>query len=362
MALSPSLLAGQLIVGGYEGEAPSPRFLRALGQGHRGGAILFKRNLPSLEAAFESCRALLSASSSEVAPPFLGIDQEGGRVVRLPPPALRLPPMRTLGRAGDLELASRAARIVAAELRSLGFNVNFAPVLDVDTNPANPVIGDRSFGDRPEVVAQFGVAVARGLQESGVLACGKHFPGHGDTHLDSHLALPSLEHPRERLDRVELPPFRAAIEAGIGSLMTAHIVCEALDPGVPSTLSRKIATDLLRGELGFRGVLFSDDLEMKAIADSYSYEDAAVQAIEAGCDVLLVCRDEDAQDRIFEALARRIEQNPRFRERAEEAVSRSFEERRAFSPSPAASMEEMKAVFQRTDGAALLSAIERAIG
>ena len=351
MSLSLPATIGQLIVGGFDGESPSRRFLEALRRKERAGAILFRRNLPTLEAAHAQCRSLVEHSPD--LPPFIGVDQEGGRVVRLPAPALTLPAMRHFGKLGDIELVRRAARAVAFELVAIGFNLDFAPVLDVDTNPDNPVIGDRAFGSDPETVSRAGVAFAQGLQAQGILACGKHFPGHGDTHLDSHLDLPVIHHPRERLDRVELVPFRAAVEARIGSMMTAHIVCEALDPSVPATLSRAIVTDLLRNELGFDGVVFSDDLEMKAIADRYSYEDAAIMAIEAGCDVLLVCRDEDAQDRVFEALLRRAERDASFLGRCREAAERSLSARRAFSPKPAASYEEVASAMQSPERLAL---------
>ena len=252
-------LCGQLLVGGFEGAALSPRFEKALRDGHRGGAILFKRNLPDFDATLAVCEALRSAARADL-PPFIGVDQEGGRVTRLPPPFLALPPMRLLGEIGDLDLIRRAARAVGTELSAAGFTLDFAPVLDVDSNPDNPIIGDRAFGSDPRTVMRGAVAFLQGLQDKNVLACGKHFPGHGDTSVDSHLALPVITHDRARLERVELPPFRAASGAGIASMMTAHIVCEALDPGVPATLSRAICASLLRAEIGFDGVLFSDDL------------------------------------------------------------------------------------------------------
>src|SRR5262249_47601889 len=212
-------------------------------------------------------------------PPLIGVDQEGGRVMRLPAPALALPPMRELGSAGDLSLVRRAARAVAAELRAIGFTMNFAPVLDVDSNPANPIIGDRAFGHDPRSVMRAGVAFLQGLQDKGVLACGKHFPGHGDTDVDSHLDLPVVRHDRKRLDASELPPFRAASGAGVAALMTAHLVCEALDPGIPATFSRAICGSLLRAEIGFEGLLVSDDLEMNAIAARWPVEEAAVESV-----------------------------------------------------------------------------------
>jgi beta-N-acetylhexosaminidase len=324
-------LCGQLLLGGFDGAELPARYEAALREGRRAGATLFRRNLPSVAAAADLCGGMARAAGTEL-PPFIAIDQEGGRVGRLPAPALKLPPMRELGRLGDLALVRRAARAVATELGALGFNLNFAPVLDVDSNALNPVIGDRSFGPDPRTVMRCGVAYLRGLQDKNVLACGKHFPGHGDTEVDSHVNLPVIRHDRKRLDQVELPPFRAAIGAGVASLMTTHVVVEALDPAVPATLSRAVCASLLRAELGFDGVLFSDDLEMGAITGQYSIEEAAVEAVWAGCDVVLICADWERQERAHEALVRRAEADRRFRERCVEAAGRSLRLRRLVPP------------------------------
>ncbi len=326
-------LCGQIIVGGFDGPDLSPRYAKALREGRRGGAILFKRNVPDLDATIHVCEAVRAAAQGEL-PPFIGIDQEGGRVTRLPAPFLTLPPMRRLGEIGDLALIRRAARAVATELAAVGINLDFAPVLDVDSNPANPIIGDRSFGRDPRTVMRCAVAFLQGLQDKSVLACGKHFPGHGDTAVDSHLDLPVITHDRARLEQIELPPFRAASGAGVASMMTAHVVCEALDKGVPATLSRAICGSLLRAEIGFDGVLFSDDLEMAAVAARYPIEESAVEAVWAGCDALLICRSEDLQDRAHEALVKKAEQDRRFRDRCAEAVGRGLRVRRMAPPRP----------------------------
>src|SRR5260221_8939336 len=224
-------LVGQLIVGGFSGPGLSPTFARELAEKRRGGAIVFRRNLPSVPEAADLCAAILEAAPRDL-PPFIGVDQEGGRVARLPPPALKLPPMRELASFGDLDLVMAAARAVGTELAAIGFNLNFAPVLDVNTEAENPVIGDRAFGSDARTVMRFGIAYVRGLQQAGVLACGKHFPGHGDTRADSHHDLPVVPHPRSRLDQIDLPPFRAAIGAGIAALMSAHVVYERIEAGV----------------------------------------------------------------------------------------------------------------------------------
>jgi beta-N-acetylhexosaminidase len=343
LQLSLPVLCGQLIVGGFEGETLPPRFARALHAGKRGGAILFKRNLPSVDHARALCGEIASTTRPDL-PPFLGVDEEGGRVSRLRAPVLRLPPMRKLAGLGDASLLERCGRLLGQQLAAAGFNLNFAPVLDVDTNPDNPIIGDRSFGRDADAVCLGALAFYQGLSAH-VLGCGKHFPGHGDTTVDSHLGLPVIEHDRARLLAVECMPFLAAARSNMDSLMTAHILVKALDPEVPATLSKAVCTDLLRRELGFQGVLFSDDLEMRAVADRYPVEESAVQAIEAGCDVLLICRSEDLQDQALEALIRRAEKDQGFRERCTEALVRGLNARKRKAPNPVFDDARFRAVM-----------------
>lgn len=281
------------------------------------GAILFARNVGSpAETA-----ALVRALKSRAARPFpVSVDQEGGRVARLRgPPYTALPPMRAIGRGGDAEKARRVGRLLAFELRATGFDWDFAPVLDVDSNPSNPVIGDRSFGADPAAVATLAVALGEGLEAGGVASCGKHFPGHGDTTQDSHLTLPVVPHGLDRMERVELVPFAAYAQAGLASVMTAHVRFPALGEDVAATLSRGSMTDLLRSRLGFRGVAVSDDLEMKAIADPAT---AAVEAVRAGVDVLLVCHHAVVQHRVLDALVNAVRNRQLSEERLHEAHGR----------------------------------------
>lgn len=329
------VLCGQLVVVGFQGTTLPPELRRAFAAGTRAGIIAFKRNLPSLEIAHALNREVLAAAPAEL-PPFLSVDQEGGRVGRLPPPFLKLPPMRQLGALDDAELVARVGRVLGSELALLGYNLDFAPVLDVDSNPDNPVIGDRAFSADPAQVGRLAGALLEGLQASGVMACGKHFPGHGDTHLDSHLDLPFVRHPEARLRALELPPFREAIRRGVATLMTAHVVYDALDPDRPATLSERISRGLLRDELGFAGVLFSDDLEMRALADRMSVEESAVAAVRAGCDALLVCSELALAERAHAALVREAERDSTFQERCRQAATRSLSARRRFPPRPAA--------------------------
>ncbi|MBI4705989.1 MAG: beta-N-acetylhexosaminidase [Deltaproteobacteria bacterium] len=354
-------LCGQLLVGGFAGTSLPASFARELLAGRRGGAILFRRNCHELGQVAELCAAISAGASASAPPPIVGVDQEGGRVCRLPAPFFTLPAMRELGRIGDPALTGRAAEQVGRELHALGFNTNFAPVLDVDTNPTSPVIGDRSFGSDPEHVARHGAAFVQGLQKGGVLACGKHFPGHGDAARDSHVELPVVGQSRSRLDRVELVPFRAAIAVGVGALMSAHVAYPAVEPELPATFSARACTRLLRQELGYGGVLFSDDLEMGAISRRWNIEEAAVQAVAAGCDVLLVCRDEGLQERAHRALIGRAEHDGAFRARCAQAAERAWRARRAFASAPAGAADEWRRIVGSREAQELAERIAQAV-
>jgi len=230
--------------------------------------------------------------------------------------------MRVVGQLADEALAVEVGALLGRELSAVGVDVNFAPVVDVDTNPDNPVIGDRSLGSSAELVARLGGALVRGLQGAGVAACAKHFPGHGDTQHDSHLMLPRLSHGWDRLQSVELVPFRKAVREGVAAIMTAHVVFEPVDAEYPATLSTRVLEPLLRRELGFDGVVFSDDMEMKAIADGFETADAAVRAVEAGIDQLLVCHTADTAHEMISAVTRAVDQGELPLARVERAVQR----------------------------------------
>jgi len=312
--------AGQVLMGGFEGLDPDPDFVRLVNNGRVGGAILFRRNIDSPHQAQD----LLSRMASLPSPRALmfSVDQEGGRVERLKAPFPELPTMRSFGEVGRKTLTRRIGALLARTLRAVGFHQDFAPVLDVDSNPANPVIGDRAFSNDPNIVARLGAAFIDGLQSEGIAACAKHFPGHGDTHVDSHLALPRLDHDIERLRAVELVPFRAAVAIDVASIMTAHILFAAFDDEHPATLSDKVMGPLVRDEVGYRGVVVSDDLEMKAIADHYGIGDAAVRSLKAGCDQILICRHPDLLAEAHEAIVKAVEAGQLSKHRLREAAER----------------------------------------
>src|SRR3954463_15573432 len=285
--------AARCVFVGIKGTSPRPEELELIRRGV-GGVILFSRNVQDPAQVAELSRSLKAAAPG---PLLICIDQEGGRVQRLRPPhwtawpsMRRLGEIDTLGGTGGLNgtaVAERVGRMIAAELSACGIDLDFAPVIDVDTNPDNPVIGDRSFSRDPRRVARLGVALAQGLERGGVASCVKHFPGHGDTSQDSHLTLPRLAHDKHRLWEVELVPFVAGGRGGLASVMTAHVRFEAFDR-LPATLS-PVSLSLLRKDAGLQGAGISDGRATRAIAASYGVVDGAELASSAGCVGVLVC-------------------------------------------------------------------------
>lgn len=344
-----ALLCGQLLTIGLAGPELSASERKMLEEGACGGVVLFKRNISDdIRGVRALTRAVTDAATTAAPPPLVSIDQEGGRVMRIGPPALPLPAMRRIGDLGDDAFAERLAEAQARELAALGFTLSFAPVADVHTRPENPVIGDRSFASDAATVTRFAAAWARGLERGGILSCAKHFPGHGDTTVDSHLALPRVDRPLDELVQIELAPFRAlAMEPALSAIMTAHVVFSAIDD-VPATLSKRIATGILREELDFRGATFSDDMEMRAI--QLPMREAAVRAVSAGCDILLMCHREDLAREAHEALIKEAEASTEFRARVEEAHRRATALRSRLRPVAAKTDDELTIAFEASAG------------
>ena len=312
---------GRLAIVGFSGEGvPGPlRHLAA--EFDLGGVIYFARNISEPKQVRDLSREVRELEREW--PFWVSVDQEGGRVARLRRPFTEWPPAAALGRSGSEDLTGRFADALAAELRAVGIDLDYVPVLDIHTNPGNPVIGDRALGDEAETVARLGEVLIRRLQAMGVAASGKHFPGHGDTAVDSHEALPVVEHERPRLEAVEFVPFRRAIQAGVATVMTGHVVVPAIDPDRPATLSPALVTNLLKGEWAFPGVVLSDDLGMKAVAATTPLPETAVSAIEAGCDMVLLCNSTaDEQAVAFEALIRAAESGRLSQARIDDAFAR----------------------------------------
>ena len=321
--------SGALIFIGLPGPDLDAESRRLIQRHAIGGVVLFRRNIHDAEQLTALTTAIHECFPAR--PPFVAIDHEGGRVSRLGEPFTKFPPASVVGAAGSPHFAYRQGVAMGEELRAVGIDIDFAPVLDVNSNPRNPVIGDRSFGAHPKTVARMGISFVHGLQRVGVIPCGKHFPGHGDTDVDSHFDLPVVNKSLAEMERVELFPFRRAILSGIDALMTAHVIFRALDPTRPATLSRKVMTDLLRDRLHFRGVLFSDDLEMKAVADRFRPEEIAVRSIEAGADCLLFCEKQDRALAAIEALERLGRRPGVLRDRIAESSMRIESMRRDFA-------------------------------
>ena len=300
---------GQRFMVGFEGHTASADVKALVREFGVGGVVLFARNVSAPEQVADLVRELQSVArdAAHDRPLLVAVDQEGGRVARLKQPWTVWPAARAVGRVGSEETARQMGQALAEELLACGIRYDFAPCVDVDTNPKNPVIGDRSFGDDPELVGRLGVAMIQGLQAGGVAACAKHFPGHGDTDVDSHFDLPAVDHSRSRLEDVELRPFRMAIAAGVASVMTSHVLVREIDDARPATLSPLVIAGLLRKDLGWSGVVVTDDLEMKAVAARFTPAQIAVLAALAGCDLLEFCKTHDGQVEAIEALVRACE-------------------------------------------------------
>ncbi len=292
------LKLGQRLGIGFDGYEIPEDCAKLIREYKIGNVILFRRNVKSKEQLKKLCGDLHRLITEETGlTPYIMIDEECGSVSRLSHIAAMTPSAMAIGATDDPENARVIARLIGDELREMGINFNLAPVLDCFTNPDNTVDGNRMFAASPEKVARFGLAYIRGLHESGIIACGKHFPGHGDTSVDSHLALPIINKTMDEIRRTELVPFKAAIDAGIDSIMSAHIIFTGIEPDAPATVSRKVMTGLLREEMGFEGLILSDAMEMKAVYNLYGIPNGTLRALNAGVDIALICNslEETAQ-------------------------------------------------------------------
>jgi len=287
MEMTVKQMLGQKLIFGFHGTTLSEEFKQLIREYKIGNVILFLRNVESAEQLRRLCREIQNLILEVTGyPAFIVIDQEGGMVSRLPADAVTVPGAMAVSATDDPENARIAAEITIRQLRGLGVNFNMAPVLDVNTNPANPVIGVRSYSDDPERAAVYGEATVRAYENTGICCCGKHFPGHGDTSVDSHLGLPRIDKTLEELEQAELIPFRRCIDAGIPAIMSTHILFPKIEKeNVPGTMSRTIITDLLKKRLGFRGLVFTDCMEMQAIQRYYGTAAGTVAAFKAGVDL-----------------------------------------------------------------------------
>ena len=317
MTTRSDLAPGNFFVLGLPGPTVPPSLSSMRERMGLAGTILFDRNVETPDQLQKLTTSLQAMDRSE--PLLIAIDQEGGEKQRLKPPHFKQHPYPS---HMTLKSARQIGKEIALELTRMGINLDLAPVLDVDTNPKNPIIGKRSFGKEPYQAARIAREFTVGLNQGGVLACGKHFPGHGDTSEDSHLTLPVVDQPLKRLMEVELVPFQYMIGEEIPFLMTAHVVYTALDPKKPATFSSKILQELLRGQLLFEGIVISDDMAMAGALSHADLPDACVEAFAVGCDLLLVCENDDRQEEAVETLGKANEKSNALKIRAMESVER----------------------------------------
>lgn len=317
---------GQLLIGGFEGTEIGDQATRLVQEYQVGGLILYGRNIAGAGQLVTLTNGLKALNGDGI-PLFLSIDQEGGGVDRMPPEVRRTPGAYCVGQTGSVPAAQSYGDVLAAECAAFGLNLDFAPVLDVWSNPGNTVIGQRAFSADARTVAGLGPAAARRMMDQGVIPVVKHFPGHGDTAVDSHVGLPVVDKSPEELEETELIPFRAAIQSAgtdgqVPAVMVAHILLTQLDPKRPASLSPAVVTGLLREELGFAGAVLTDDLTMGAVTQSYGLGEAAVLAVEAGCDILLVCHGQDSVPAVRTALLEAAASGRITTERLDESVYR----------------------------------------
>jgi beta-N-acetylhexosaminidase len=339
---------GQLFIIGLEGKTLSANEASFISKNNIGGVILFARNVESPQQVHKLCSDVqnLRSQQKDKAPLFIGIDMEGGRVARLKAPFTQWPPLAQLGALDSTSAAFKFALGMGAELRAVGINLDFAPCVDVLTNPKNTVIGDRAISTDPEQVAKISSALVRGYIKSNVLPCAKHFPGHGNTLIDSHEELPVENATLEELEKGALIPFKKAFRARLDMVMTAHIKFKNIDPDFPVTLSKKFLQTLLRGEMRYRNLIITDDLDMKALSKYHSVEDLPVMALQAGCDMLLYCNEMAHPPRALEAVKKAVSEGKIPAAQLEESLKRvlALKKEKLLQPDPPSFQEASKVI------------------
>jgi len=321
---------GQMIIAGVQGTSASAEDERLIKEQHVGGIIFYKNNLADPASVVRFTNQLKQWNESHSAPLLLSVDQEGGRVSRLPGLDL-LPTAQEIGQWHSQETAGEIGAILGEELKGMGLNMNFAPVLDIHNNPKNPVIGERSFGSTAEIVSSMGIEVMKQMKQTGVIPVVKHFPGHGDTETDSHLDLPVIHKSEKDLTQLEWQPFVNAIEEGADAVMVAHILFPQIDEQYPSSLSPAVVTGQLRDKLGFEGVILTDDLTMGAIAKRYGIGEASVLSVQAGTDIVLIAHEYANVDEVIAALKQSVADGTLSEERIDESVRRILQLKTKFN-------------------------------
>ncbi|MFJ5715974.1 beta-N-acetylhexosaminidase [Neobacillus sp. NPDC093127] len=321
---------GQMILAGIDGTTMDVKAKQLISQIHVGGIIFYKNNFETPAQAVQLVNQLKAGNSSSL-PLILGVDQEGGRVTRLPGGLVNFPPNKQIGQVNNPNFSYKVGTLLGQELKKFGLNLDFAPVLDINSNPNNPVIGDRSFGNNAEIVSKLGIQTMKGIQSQNVITTIKHFPGHGDTSVDSHLDLPIVNKSLKELKELELIPFERAIEQGADVVMVAHILLPQLDKTNPGTMSKAVMTDLLRKQLGFTGVIITDDMTMGAITEHFDIGKAAVESVKAGSDIILVGHDYNNVVKIIDSIKTAVQNGEISKQRLDESVERIIQLKRNYS-------------------------------
>jgi len=313
---------GQMILAGVQGTTLDEQAKQMITDQKVGGIIFYANNVTTLEGTAKFVQSIKDTNQSNPVPIFMSVDQEGGKVSRMPETVESIPSNKKVGQTNDSALAETMGELLARQIQLTGFNVDFAPVLDVNSNPKNPVIGDRSFGSSAELVSRMGIAEMKGLRSEGIIPVVKHFPGHGDTSVDSHLDLPVVNKTEKQLAELEWIPFQAAVKEQVEAVMVAHILFPKLDPDHPASLSDVIIGEHLRGTFKYDGVVITDDLSMGAIAKNYKLDEAALATVKAGSDILLVAHSYESAKTIFDTLMSAVKSGEISESRIDESVYR----------------------------------------
>ncbi|MER2171884.1 MAG: beta-N-acetylhexosaminidase [Psychrobacillus psychrodurans] len=312
---------GQMIFAGIKGTDITNETKKIISTHQVGGIILFKDNLKNANQSVSLLNAIKQENTNNKVPLFLGVDEEGGRISRLPE-LTKLPTNEELGKRNDISLSYNIGKLLGKELSAFGFNLDFAPVLDINSNPHNPIIGDRSFGTDAELVSELGLQMMKGIQSEQVISVIKHFPGHGDTAVDSHKELPIIQKSLEELQALELIPFKHAVEQGAEVVMVGHILLPKIDSTYPASISERIITDVLREQLGYEGIIITDDMTMKAILNNLEIGESAVSAVKAGNDIVLVAHNYANVKKAIDSIIKAIENGEITEQRIDESVKR----------------------------------------
>lgn len=322
---------GQLIIAGFQANEYNEELDYLIKDLKLGGLIFFNRNIKSGLETQNLIKAIVENQDIRL---FLSIDEEGGLVSRLPPDMVKMPKASEIGHINNEDLSYEIGKTIGINLRGLGFNMDFAPVLDINSNPKNPVIGTRAFGRDPDRVIAMAIPYMKAIQDEGVLAVGKHFPGHGDTDVDSHLDLPIIKKDKEEIEKLELRPFKEAIDNNIDGIMISHLMYEDLDPDYPSSISQIIIGDLLRGQLAYKGLIVSDDMTMNGIIKNYTIEEASFRFIKAGGDLALICHGQEEVRRVLEYFKLQVDQGRLLEGEIDEKLYRILEYKETLTYQP----------------------------